>query len=98
VKVKALQSAYSLFSKGIQVTEKNMLVALDIDTKGLRCPMPMLRTKKALAKLNSGDVVRVTATDSHAAPDLQQFCEQTGHKLLSVEDKGEVWDIYIEKK
>ncbi|CAM5190398.1 tRNA 2-thiouridine synthesizing protein A OS=Castellaniella defragrans OX=75697 GN=HNR28_000389 PE=3 SV=1 [Castellaniella defragrans] len=54
-----------------------------IDARGLNCPLPILRTKKALAKLASGQVLAVLTTDPHAAADFQAFCHQTGNALLA---------------
>ncbi len=58
------------------------------------CPMPVLRAKKALAKLAAGDVLRVESTDPHSEADLAEFCRQTGHKLLgqnAFERDGRTW-------
>jgi len=63
-------------------------IAREIDTCGLNCPLPMLRTKKALAELASGQVLRVLATDPGAVSDFEAFTRQTGHILLeSKQDK-----------
>lgn len=53
----------------------------DIDLSGLNCPLPILRAKKALAELTSGQVLRVTATDPGAPGDFAAFCRQTGNVL-----------------
>ena len=53
----------------------------DIDLSGLNCPLPILRAKKALAELTSGQVLRVTATDPGALGDFAAFCRQTGNVL-----------------
>ncbi len=58
---------------------------LEIDATGLDCPLPILRTKKALAQLASGQVLAVLTTDAHAARDFQAFCRQTGNALLAQE-------------
>jgi len=59
---------------------------LEIDARGLRCPLPILRTKKALAQLQSGQTLRVLTTDPHAVRDFQAFCRQTGNGLLAQEE------------
>lgn len=56
-----------------------------LDVKGLKCPMPMLRAKKALANLQSGDELTVYATDPGVQDDFAAFCRHTGHVLLSSE-------------
>ena len=55
----------------------------DLDVKGLKCPLPILRTKKALAEMAAGKVLRVTATDPSAVKDFQAFTKQTGHELMA---------------
>lgn len=69
-----------------------------IDTRGTKCPMPVLKTKKALAKMQVGDVLLVLATDPASVADLAQFAAQTGHKILAQEKVGEEWQHYIEHK
>ena len=54
-----------------------------LNLTGMLCPMPVLKTKKALAKVAAGDVVTVLTDDPHAVEDLRLFCEQSGHVLLS---------------
>lgn len=60
-----------------------MQVDLELDTCGLTCPLPLLRLKKALHTLHSGQVVRVLATDPASVLDFGVFVEQAGHQLLS---------------
>ncbi|MDX3896060.1 sulfurtransferase TusA family protein [Pusillimonas sp.] len=64
---------------------------LEVDAAGLKCPLPILRAKKALAQLQSGQVLKVITTDPHAVRDFQAFSKQTGNGLLAqVEDAGNV--------
>lgn len=68
------------------------LQVTDLCLPGLNCPMPVLRAKKALAKLESNALLRVVSTDKHSLADLAEFCRQTGHTLVEQttdEDKGE---------
>lgn len=61
----------------------------EIDTSGLNCPLPILRTKKALAGMESGKVLHIIATDSGAVKDFEAFSKQTGNELLeSTESDG----------
>ncbi len=55
----------------------------EIDTRGLNCPLPILRTKKALGDVQSGQVLKVVATDPGSVKDFETFSKQTGHALLS---------------
>ena len=74
----------------VQLTELDAQVVRTEDLSGLRCPMPILRTKKALAQMAAGAVLKVTTTDPAAVDDLAVFCKQTGHVLLaqSTSDDG----------
>ena len=54
----------------------------DLDTRGLNCPLPILKAKKALADLVSGDLLRVVSTDPGSMRDFQAFARQTGHELV----------------
>jgi tRNA 2-thiouridine synthesizing protein A len=60
-----------------------------LDARGLNCPLPILRTKKAINALESGEVLEVASTDPGSVKDMTAFCKQTGHALLSSnEDSG----------
>ena len=54
----------------------------EIDSRGLNCPLPILRTKKTLNDMSSGQVLRILATDPAAVRDFQAFAKQTGNQLL----------------
>jgi TusA-related sulfurtransferase len=59
-----------------------MLIDKEIDTRGLNCPLPILKAKKALAELHSGQVLKVVSTDAGSLRDFQAFAKQTGNELL----------------
>jgi TusA-related sulfurtransferase len=59
-----------------------MHIDKDLDTRGLNCPLPILKAKKALAELQSGQVLRVASTDAGSVRDFQAFAKQTGNELL----------------
>lgn len=69
-----------------------------LDVKGLKCPMPMLKTKKALAKMEPGQTLLVLATDPHAVRDLSQFADQTGNKMLSSCENDGIYEILMQRK
>ena len=69
-----------------------------LDVCGLKCPMPILRTKKTLAEMSSGDVLEVHVTDPTAREDFAAFARQTGHVLLHVQDGDARWVIYLRHK
>ena len=54
----------------------------EIDTRGLNCPLPILRAKKALSDMTTGQVLKIVATDPGSMRDFQAFCKQTGNELL----------------
>ncbi len=59
-----------------------MNIDRELDVRGLNCPLPILKAKKALAELSSGQVLRILATDPGSTRDFQAFARQTGHELL----------------
>lgn len=61
----------------------------ELDTRGLNCPLPILKAKKALSLLTSGQVLRIVATDPGSTRDFQAFARQTGHELLGQSTVGE---------
>ncbi|MFT4174205.1 MAG: sulfurtransferase TusA family protein [Rhodocyclaceae bacterium] len=58
----------------------------ELDVKGLKCPLPILRAKKALAVLETGKILRVLATDPSTVKDFAAFARQTGHELVSTHE------------
>ena len=60
----------------------------ELDTRGLNCPLPILKAKKALAELVSGQTLKVVATDPGSIRDFQAFAKQTGNELLEQETVG----------
>ena len=70
----------------------------ELDVEGLNCPLPILRTKKALSEMTSGQVLHVLATDAGAVKDFQAFAKQTGNQLLSCEESGLVFEFYFKRK
>ncbi len=61
----------------------------ELDTRGLNCPLPILKAKKALAELRSGETLRVVATDPGSLRDFQAFARQTGNELVEQSKTGE---------
>ena len=70
----------------------------ELDARGLHCPLPILKAKKALADMFSGDVLRVIATDRGSQRDFQAFATQTGNELLSHQQIDEEFVFYIRRK
>lgn len=70
----------------------------ELDARGLNCPLPILKTKKALAEMSSGEVLRVVATDRSALRDFHAFAKQTGNHLLSYAEQGRELVFYMRRK
>nr|WP_029007582.1 sulfurtransferase TusA family protein [Azospirillum halopraeferens] len=68
-----------------------------LDARGLVCPLPVLRARKALRALAPGDVLEVEATDPAAPKDFAAFCETTGNRLLASGEEGGVFRLEIER-
>ena len=69
-----------------------------LDVTGLKCPLPILKAKKALALMNAGQVLQVLATDAAAPDDFAAFCRQTGHVLLESAQAGEIFTLVVQHK
>ncbi len=65
-----------------------MNIDIELDTRGLNCPLPILKAKKALSGMETGQVLRVTATDSGSVRDFQAFARQTGNELIEQQTAG----------
>ncbi len=65
-----------------------MEIHKEIDTRGLNCPLPILKAKKALAEMSSGQLLKVVATDTGSLKDFQAFAKQTGNELVQQETVG----------
>ena len=70
----------------------------EIDTRGLNCPLPILKAKKALAELQSGQVLKVLATDPGSVRDFQAFARQTGNELLEQSNAGDEYVHYLRRR
>lgn len=70
----------------------------EIDTRGLNCPLPILKAKKALAEMTSGEVLKVIATDPGSARDFQAFARQTGNDLVQQDTVGEEFVHYLRRR
>lgn len=65
-----------------------MQIDKELDARGLNCPLPILKAKKALADLQSGQTLRVVSTDAGSVRDFQAFAKQTGNELLEQQTEG----------
>ena len=67
----------------------------EVDARGLNCPLPILRAKKALAELQSGQVLKVMSSDAGSQRDFLAFARQTGHELLSTVEGDREWTFFL---
>lgn len=68
-----------------------------LDARGLNCPLPVLKAKLALTRMQPGEVLRVEATDPHASIDFEAYCARTGHEMVYMNEGGEVIEFYIQR-
>ena len=68
-----------------------------LDCTGLLCPMPVVKTKKALKDLEVGQVLEMVSTDPGSMPDMNAWAKQTGHELVEAKDQGDKFIFFIKK-
>ena len=68
-----------------------------LDTKGLNCPLPILKVRKAIEKMQAGEVLQVLATDPGAVADFEAFCRQTGNELVESSTDDGVYTFLIKR-
>jgi tRNA 2-thiouridine synthesizing protein A len=78
--------------------EQALHVDREVDARGLNCPLPILRTKKALNDMASGQVLRVLATDPGSVRDFEAFAKQTGNQLLQFAEQDGVFSFLVKRK
>ncbi len=70
----------------------------DLDARGLNCPLPILRTKRALTDMQAGQVLRIIATDPGSVKDFQVFAKQTGNELVSHSTENKEFRFFMRKR
>ena len=70
----------------------------ELDARGLNCPLPILRAKKSLSDMTSGQVLKILATDPGSVKDFQAFAKQTGNELLSQSEASKEFTFYLKRK
>ncbi len=70
---------------------------LELNARGLNCPLPILRAKKSIQSLGAGQVLRIVATDPGSVKDFEAFCKQTGNALLASAQQGGEYHFHIRK-
>lgn len=79
------------------MTEASLTPALELDCRGLNCPLPILKTKKAITALESGDLLKMIATDPGSIPDVAAFSRRTGHEVVEQSEGGGEYVFLIRK-
>lgn len=75
-----------------------MQVDKELDARGLNCPLPILKTKKSLADMTTGQVLKVVSTDCGSVKDMQAFSNQTGNELLASTEANGEYTFLLKKK
>ena len=75
-----------------------MQIHKEIDTRGMNCPLPILKAKKALSDMASGEVLKVVATDPSSTRDFQAFSRQTGNELLEQTAENDEFVHYLRRR
>jgi tRNA 2-thiouridine synthesizing protein A len=75
-----------------------MNVNRELDARGLHCPLPILKAKKALADMETGEVLKITATDAGSVRDFQAFARQTGNELVGQESMNDEFIHYLRRR
>jgi tRNA 2-thiouridine synthesizing protein A len=70
----------------------------ELDARGLNCPLPILRAKKALAEMQAGQVLKITSTDPGSVKDFAAFAKQTGNELLSSSENNKEFEFFMKRK
>ena len=70
----------------------------ELDARGLNCPLPILRAKKALSDMTSGQILRIVATDPGSVKDFQAFSKQTGNELLASDTADKEFIFFMKRK
>lgn len=70
----------------------------ELDTRGLNCPLPILKAKKALSEMNSGLVLKVVSTDPGSVRDFQAFAKQTGNELMGQQTEGTEYIHFLKRR
>jgi tRNA 2-thiouridine synthesizing protein A len=81
-----------------RAADRAMKFDVELDARQLACPLPILRVKKALSQMTSGQLIRVIATDKGAPKDFEEFCRQTGNELLSSTINDGEYVFYLRRR
>lgn len=72
--------------------------ALELDVRGLVCPLPLIKTKKAIEQINSGEVLKIIATDPNTVNDIPAWVKNSGHRLIKLDQEEGQFKFYVKKE
>ena len=83
----------------MSITEKKPTHHFDeyLDAKGLNCPLPILKTKVLLNRMEAGAIIKVEATDPHSQIDFEAYCARTNHELLNIDQSEDIYTFFIKR-
>lgn len=76
---------------------ETLTVSMELNCAGMNCPLPILKTKKAIDGLNSGDILKMISTDPGSANDMVAWANRTGNEIVKTEEKGGDFIFYVKK-
>jgi tRNA 2-thiouridine synthesizing protein A len=76
----------------------DIVVSQEVDARGLNCPLPILKAKKALALVQSGEIVKIVSTDSGSKRDFEAFARQTGNALIYQTEASKEWVFFLKRR
>lgn len=79
------------------IFKETIIMKIELDTKGLTCPLPILKVKKAMTRLDNNDILRVECTDPNSVKDFEVFCQTKGHKLVKSIYQNDIFIFQIRK-
>ena len=69
----------------------------ELDCSGMICPLPVLKTKKAIVRMSAGEILKVTSTDPGSVADMASFSQHTGHEIIEQQEAGDAFVFYFRK-
>ena len=81
----------------VKTAPEGLDVAAILDAKGLSCPMPLLRTKKEIGKIDAGQILQIDGTDPGSRNDIPGWCARAGHEYLGEKEESGFFSFYIKK-
>lgn len=70
---------------------------VELDTQGLQCPVPIVKTAKKMKELAVGQILKIISTDEGIKEDMPAWCKSTGNEFVGLEEAGEVYTVYVKK-